>query len=245
MYSDVVWINVATFTVQYCSVTVMNLFTLIHLPQTPPNRYSPPNPYQTASYYPQEPHPAFEQPDTFANFDPDTLFFIFYYQQNSYQQYLAAKELKKKSWRFHKRYQTWFQRADPPIYVNEEYGHSHLTVTTHFVTFTFTHLASRISHRCVFQNLEVQEAHASENFFCFPVPAFLSRVHCHFHLGLAPCMGQRRCQQELPFVLYIIPPPPPPPHHPQLRAGQLRVLRLRRRVEHASQEQLHLQIFVP
>jgi CCR4-NOT transcriptional regulation complex NOT5 subunit len=26
----------------------------------------------------------------------DTLFFIFYYQQGTYQQYLAARELKKK-----------------------------------------------------------------------------------------------------------------------------------------------------
>jgi len=29
----------------------------------------------------------------------DTLFFIFYFQQGTYQQYLAAKELKKASWR--------------------------------------------------------------------------------------------------------------------------------------------------
>ena len=33
---------------------------------------------------------------------PDTLFFIFYFQQGTYQQYLAAKELKKLAWRCQK-----------------------------------------------------------------------------------------------------------------------------------------------
>ena len=36
-------------------------------------------------------------------------FFIFYQQQGTYQQYLAARELKKQSWRYHKKYLTWFQ----------------------------------------------------------------------------------------------------------------------------------------
>ena len=101
-------------------------------------RYVPPNPHKTPAHYPQQPHPAFEQPENFANFDPDTLFFIFYYQQSTYQQYLAAKELKKKSWRFHKKYQTWFQRAEQPVYVNEEY------VTTATVSLPPTHHA----HSC-------------------------------------------------------------------------------------------------
>ena len=35
--------------------------------------------------------------------DLDTLFFIFYHQQGSYQQYQAARELKKQSWRYHKK----------------------------------------------------------------------------------------------------------------------------------------------
>ncbi|KAJ9472357.1 General negative regulator of transcription subunit 3 [Diplonema papillatum] len=83
--------------------------------------YIPPNPYKTQSYYPQQPHPAFEQPDVFSKFKTDTLFFIFYYQQATYQQYMAAKELKKQSWRFHKKYLTWFQRAKPPDRVNEDY----------------------------------------------------------------------------------------------------------------------------
>lgn len=75
----------------------------------------------------------------------DTLFFAFYYQQvssflylfyliqctscdamdncmqNTYQQYLAAKELKKQSWRYHKKYNTWFQRHEEPKVATDEY----------------------------------------------------------------------------------------------------------------------------
>lgn len=45
----------------------------------------------------------------FDKLNTDTLFLIFYYQQGTYQQYLAARELKKQSWRYHKKYMTWFQ----------------------------------------------------------------------------------------------------------------------------------------
>lgn len=51
----------------------------------------------------------------------DTLFFVFYFQQGTYQQYLAAKQLKKHSWRFHKKYMTWFQRHEEPKIATEEY----------------------------------------------------------------------------------------------------------------------------
>lgn len=39
----------------------------------------------------------------------ETLFFIFYNQPGSYQQYLAARELKRQAWRFHKQHSAWFQ----------------------------------------------------------------------------------------------------------------------------------------
>lgn len=55
-----------------------------------------------------------ESPEMFDKYDLDTLFFIFYYQQGSYQQHLAAKELKRLSWRYHTRYLTWFQRHEEP-----------------------------------------------------------------------------------------------------------------------------------
>lgn len=86
-----------------------------------PKPYVPPNPHRTPSYYPQTPHPAFNNPEIFSRFNTDTLYFIFYYQQATYQQYLAAKELKKQSWRYHKKYLTWFQRHDQPKVTTDEY----------------------------------------------------------------------------------------------------------------------------
>ena len=41
--------------------------------------------------------------------------------QNTYPQYLAARELKRQSWRYHKKYNTWFQRHEEPKVTNDEY----------------------------------------------------------------------------------------------------------------------------
>mmetsp|Transcript_5955 Transcript_5955/g.9258 ORF Transcript_5955/g.9258 Transcript_5955/m.9258 type:complete len:151 (+) Transcript_5955:674-1126(+) len=79
------------------------------------------NVHQTPSYYPQEALEMFENPATFEKFDTDTLFFIFYYQQGTYQQYLAAKELKQQAWRYHKKYLTWFQRHEQPKEITNDY----------------------------------------------------------------------------------------------------------------------------
>lgn len=89
----------------------------------PPHHYKPKNPYNTPSYYPQEPFPILNDPRLFetGRIDTDTLFYLFYYQQGSYQQYLAAKALKNQSWRFHKQYQTWFQRHEEPKTITEEF----------------------------------------------------------------------------------------------------------------------------
>ena len=51
----------------------------------------------------------------------ETLFFIFYYMEGTKAQYLAAKALKKQSWRFHTKYMMWFQRHEEPKIINEEY----------------------------------------------------------------------------------------------------------------------------
>ncbi len=58
---------------------------------------------------------------TIPNLDQETLFFIFYYQQDQYEKYLAACELKRKEWRFHKKYSVWFKRSSDPVVVNDEY----------------------------------------------------------------------------------------------------------------------------
>uniref|UniRef100_T1H2I8 NOT2/NOT3/NOT5 C-terminal domain-containing protein n=1 Tax=Megaselia scalaris TaxID=36166 RepID=T1H2I8_MEGSC len=36
-------------------------------------------------------------------------------------QYLAAKALKKQSWRFHTKYYMWFQRHEEPKIINDDY----------------------------------------------------------------------------------------------------------------------------
>jgi CCR4-NOT transcription complex subunit 3 len=86
-----------------------------------PKTYVPRNPYPTPNSFPQTPAAVFDSPAVFEKFDTDTLFFIFYYQQGTYQQYLAARELKKQSWRYHKKYLTWFQRHEEPKVTADEY----------------------------------------------------------------------------------------------------------------------------
>ena len=86
-----------------------------------PKYYVPKNPFPTPAYYPQSPASHFDNPALYAKFDVETLFYIFYYQQGTYHQYLAAKELKKQSWRFHKQYLTWFQRHSEPQAITDEY----------------------------------------------------------------------------------------------------------------------------
>jgi len=86
-----------------------------------PRNYKPQTRFNTPSYYPQELDTVFDDPRLYSRIDPDTLFYIFYYKQGSYQQYLAAKALKDQSWRFHKQYQTWFQRHEEPKTITEEF----------------------------------------------------------------------------------------------------------------------------
>jgi len=86
-----------------------------------PRYYKPKTRFPTPTYYPQEPLPIFDNPQLYSRIDPDTLFYTFYYKQGTYQQYLAAKALKDQSWRFHKQYQTWFQRHEEPKTITEEF----------------------------------------------------------------------------------------------------------------------------
>lgn len=104
--------------------------------------YVPRYPYSTPSFYPQTPHPLLSSPALFQQIDVETLFYVFYYLPGTYQQcgsfflsfwffiglmagswtrYLAARELKRQSWRFHIKYLTWFQRHSEPQAITEEY----------------------------------------------------------------------------------------------------------------------------
>jgi len=84
-------------------------------------QYTPRNPYPTPASYPNTPSSIFDHPAIFEKLGTDCLFFIFYYSQGTYQQYLAARELKKQSWRYHKKYMTWFQRHEEPKVTTDEY----------------------------------------------------------------------------------------------------------------------------
>ncbi|XP_019453075.1 PREDICTED: CCR4-NOT transcription complex subunit 3-like isoform X2 [Lupinus angustifolius] len=91
-----------------------------------PKAYTPRYPTITPASYPQVQAPIVNNPGFWERvglepFGTDTLFFSFYYQQNTYQQYLAAKELKKQSWRYHRKYNTWFQRHEEPKVATDEY----------------------------------------------------------------------------------------------------------------------------
>ncbi|XVF31225.1 hypothetical protein REPUB_Repub16aG0127300 [Reevesia pubescens] len=90
--------------------------------------YTPKHPAATPASYPQVQAPIVNNPAFWERLSidgygtgTDTLFFAFYYQQNTYQQYLAAKELKKQSWRYHRKYNTWFQRHEEPKIATDEF----------------------------------------------------------------------------------------------------------------------------
>jgi CCR4-NOT transcription complex subunit 3 len=99
--------------------------SLNHIPHVTdcerPRLYVPLNEFATPDYFPSQPAPILSDPSIFSTMDTDTLFFIFYFKQGTYQQYLAAKELKKQAWRYHKKYMTWFQRHDKPRHTTNEY----------------------------------------------------------------------------------------------------------------------------
>lgn len=71
--------------------------------------------------FPTTPAPIVDNPALFERLDSDALFFSFYFQQGTRQQYLAARELKRANWRFHKKHNTWFARQEEPKVVTEEF----------------------------------------------------------------------------------------------------------------------------
>ncbi|KAJ3445939.1 ccr4-not transcription complex subunit [Anaeramoeba flamelloides] len=84
-------------------------------------KYKPTNPIEVPEFFPSIPPNSIDDPKTFSNFDSHTLFFIFYYLQGTYQQYLAAQKLRELGWRFHKNFKTWFRRCEEPKEITSEY----------------------------------------------------------------------------------------------------------------------------
>lgn len=78
-------------------------------------------PIATPPHFPQTQLPHSDTIDFFQRLATETLFFVFYYMEGTKAQYLAAKALKKQSWRFHTKYMMWFQRHEEPKIINEEF----------------------------------------------------------------------------------------------------------------------------
>ncbi|KAK5628785.1 hypothetical protein RRF57_004500 [Xylaria bambusicola] len=108
-------------TLRMMAASQLNMSMMDTSDAEPPRPYRPELRYHSPSGYPQEPLAIFDDPRLYSRIEPDTLFYVFYYKQNSYQQYMAAKALKDQSWRFHKQYQTWFQRHEEPKNITEEF----------------------------------------------------------------------------------------------------------------------------
>ncbi|KAL0225423.1 hypothetical protein RCL1_003335 [Eukaryota sp. TZLM3-RCL] len=87
----------------------------------PPNRVLPRNPYKTPSFFPQQSPSFLNNPQMFEKLDVDTLFYIFFFHQSSPHQFLAAKELKRQHWRFHKKFLTFFRRHQEPKTATDDY----------------------------------------------------------------------------------------------------------------------------
>ncbi|XP_954783.1 uncharacterized protein TA03190 [Theileria annulata] len=87
----------------------------------PRKPYTPVNPWKSPPSLPQRPLTNYATPAFYLRLREDTLFFIFYYLPNTIQQKLAAKELRRLSWRFHKKYLAWFQRAEAPTKITETF----------------------------------------------------------------------------------------------------------------------------
>lgn len=66
-------------------------------------------PHGVPTSYPDTKLPILDSPQLFEKLETEALFFAFYYQPETYQQYLAARELKRQSWRYHKQHGAWFQ----------------------------------------------------------------------------------------------------------------------------------------
>ncbi|TKR66904.1 hypothetical protein L596_023131 [Steinernema carpocapsae] len=86
-----------------------------------PRSYLPKMPCTVPSYYPQSPPSNADTMEYYLRLSPETLFFAFYYMEGSRAQLLAAKALKKLSWRFHTKYLMWFQRHEEPKAITDDF----------------------------------------------------------------------------------------------------------------------------
>ncbi|CDJ68124.1 NOT2/NOT3/NOT5 domain-containing protein, putative [Eimeria necatrix] len=88
----------------------------------------------------------------FRGLETDALFFAFYFQRGTVQQLHAARELKALSWRYHKKYQTWFQRLEEPRVSTDKYEQGA------YVYFDYDNgWCSRIKHDFTFEYIYLED----------------------------------------------------------------------------------------
>uniref|UniRef100_A0A8R1I5W9 NOT2_3_5 domain-containing protein n=1 Tax=Caenorhabditis japonica TaxID=281687 RepID=A0A8R1I5W9_CAEJA len=95
--------------------------TTFPLDSEKPRNYLQKVQFPTPSWYGQTAPNTSDSLEYYLRLAPDTLFFIFYYMEGTRAQLLAAKALKKLSWRFHTKYLTWFQRHEEPKQITDDY----------------------------------------------------------------------------------------------------------------------------
>ncbi|KAM7340446.1 hypothetical protein ACRRTK_001061 [Alexandromys fortis] len=100
-------------------------------------QYLPRNPCPTPPYHHQMPPPHSDTVEFYQRLSTETLFFIFYYLEGTKAQYLAAKALKKQSWRFHTKYMMWFQRHEEPKTITDEFEQISAPLLVHSLTTFF------------------------------------------------------------------------------------------------------------
>ena len=79
------------------------------------------NPHNTPLHHIQQQAYKMDSKEFYEKLQPETLFFVFYYMEKTKAQFLAAKALKKASWRFHTKYLLWFQRHAEPTEITDEF----------------------------------------------------------------------------------------------------------------------------
>ncbi|CAJ0942048.1 unnamed protein product, partial [Mesorhabditis belari] len=86
-----------------------------------PRCYLPKLSCSTPAYYPTNTLAHVDTLEYYLRLSPEVLFFAFYYMEGSRAQLLAAKALKRLSWRFHTKYLMWFQRHEEPKEITDDF----------------------------------------------------------------------------------------------------------------------------
>lgn len=73
--------------------------------------YKPRHEENASQFFPQRVCAAMHQPPQLTRCSLDVLFLIFFARVGTREQLLAAEELQRRSWAYHRKYQTWFQRV--------------------------------------------------------------------------------------------------------------------------------------